>query len=94
MPKCKVTHIKEQERDVIIVLLPSDFSRKETFEKNRTRVTLQKYATDGGLTGVVVIAWDAGGGRCGFLAPPHLQAFLKTITLEQIYKGINEEISW
>lgn len=94
MPSYKVAHIHEQGVDLIIIPLESSFRHKTTQDQNATAVQLEARAHAAGLAGTVVLVWDAGSGRMGFLAPPNFSSFFKSVDLGFVGANINRELSW
>ena len=94
MPRFKVAHIREQGQDMIIIPVEDSFKYKSSQEQNQNRNGLQVRARGAGLAGKVVLVWDAGAGRMGFLAPREWHDFFSSISLDFIAMNINKEISW
>lgn len=94
MPRFKVAHVREQGIDLIIIPLDDDFGRKTQADQNSAIAELQARASSAGLAGRVVPAWDAGGGRMAFIAPPNWHPFFKSINLAFVIANINRELYW
>jgi len=69
MPRFKITYVREQGVDLIIVPLDHSFGSKVAWEQQSIASELQSHAQGAGLAGTVVTVWDSGEGRMGFLAP-------------------------
>jgi len=94
MPKYKVAHIHEQGVDMIVIPLERQFGLKSQSDQNETCAELQAKANSAGLKGNVVLVWDSGSGRMGFIAPPQWHAFFKSCSLQWVAANINQEIYW
>jgi hypothetical protein len=94
MPSYKVAHVKEQGVDLIIIPLERRFGSLGNSAQNTQKQELQMRANSAGLAGTVVPVWDAGSNRMGFLAPNGFHPFFSGLSLYQVQKSINKEISW
>jgi len=94
MPRFRVAHIREQGVDMIIIPLDSSFGSKSNNDQNLIRRDLENRSHSAGLAGSVVLVWDAGAGRMGFLAPPNWRPFVESINLEFVTRNLNMEIYW
>ncbi len=94
MPRFKISHVKEQGVDLIIVPLESNFGHKPNMQQNLARNELQMQSSSAGLAGTVVPVWDSGSGRMGFLAPQRWHAFFQSINLAWVWANVNREIYW
>jgi hypothetical protein len=92
MTNLKLAHIREQGQDIIH--LDDNFGRKANAEQHRVSQALQLRARSAGLAGTVVIVWNAGGGRMGFLAPRPWWPFFQNISLSWVAMNINRELSF
>lgn len=94
MPRYKVAHLHEQQQDMIIVPLESNFKYKTSDDQQHEIEALQLHATGAGLKGRVVPVWDNGGGCMGFNAPPNWHPYFKSINLAFVFAKINRELYW
>jgi len=94
MPRFKVAHLRQQGQDMVIIPLDSEFGRKMSSEQNEVATELQLRSRSAGLGGRVVLVWDNGGGRMGFLAPHNWRAFFASLSLNWVFANINREIYW
>ena len=92
MPTFEVAHIKEQEQDLVIVLLNSSFGNKLENEQKRIRNVLQVCATDAGLAGTVVPVWEDATGRMCSLAPRPWHPFFGSIDMAFVAANINRRL--
>jgi hypothetical protein len=92
MERFKISHIREQGIDLIIVPVNPSFSYMNHMEQNRVTHVLQSAALRAGLAGTVVPVWDAGHGRMGFLAPTAWHPFFRNISLDFVATKINREL--
>jgi len=89
MPDFEVAHFREQGQDMVVIPLNRSFGSKSSAEKNELRASLQACASAAGLRGTVVLVWDAGNGRMGFLAPDPWQPFFRSLSLAQVAQNLN-----
>lgn len=75
MPRFKVAHLRQQGVDLIIIPLESSFGNKTLQDQKAAITELQARASTAGLAGTVVLVWDAGGGRMGYVAVPNWHSF-------------------
>ena len=94
MPTYKIAHIHEQGNDMIVIPVDSSFGNKMSSDQNAQMVEFQARAHAAGLKGHVVIVWDAGSGRMGFLAPTKWQPFFASINLQIVMATLNKTLSW
>lgn len=90
--KFQIAHIREQGQDMVIIPMAGSFRYKTNKERNKARNALQRCSTAAGLAGIVVLVWDAGGGRMAFLAPPQWRAFFSGLSLADVALMINKEL--
>lgn len=93
MPSFEVAHFREQGQDIVVIPLNRSFGAKSTAEKNEVRASLQACASAAGLRGTVVLVWDAGNGRMGFLAPGPWQPFFRGLSLTQVRQNLNRRLT-
>jgi hypothetical protein len=94
MQRYDCAHIREQEVDLIIILLDSSFGRKTREDQTQVIAILQMHANEDGLAGTVVPVWDAGGGRMAFIAPQQWHPFLANINGPWLAQNMNRWIAW
>ncbi|MCR4529871.1 hypothetical protein [Acinetobacter venetianus] len=92
MATYKIAHIHEQGQDIIIAPLESNFHHSSNEEQNQLIDYLQACATNAGLAGTVVPAWQFGG-RVHFIAPVPWHPFFKSLSWNDILVNINKELT-
>ncbi len=92
MERFKISHIRQQGIDLIIVPVNSSFGYTNHIDQSRITQALQSAAMRAGLVGTVVPVWDAGSGRMGFLAPFAWHPFFRSINLEFVARNMNREL--
>jgi hypothetical protein len=93
MPTFEVAHFHEQGQDMIVIPVNHSFGSKPQADMNAVKASLQVCASAAGLRGTVVLVWDAGGGRMGFLAPSHWQPFFRGLSLAQVRQNVNRRLT-
>ena len=93
MPTFDVAHIREQNQDLIIVLVDKSFGLRASAEQNRTQQALQACARSAGLAGTVVPVWDNGDGGMRFLAPRPWHPFFEGLTLAGVAAWVNRTLT-
>lgn len=90
--KFKIAHIREQGVDLIIVPLSSSFGQQSDADQQDAIDALQACASNAGLAGTVVPAWQQGG-RVHFIAPSSWHPFFKSISWAFIQRNVNRELT-
>jgi hypothetical protein len=93
MPSFEVAHFREQGQDMVVIPLDRSFGAKSMAQKNEVQASLQACASAAGLRGTVVLVWDAGNGRMGFLAPAPWQPFFRGLSLAMVAQNINRRLN-
>jgi hypothetical protein len=94
MPKFSIAHIQEQGQNLIIIPLESNFRNRADGEQQSVLAEFERRSNSAGLKGHVVLVWDNGGGRMGFIAPSQWHPFVRSINLRYVAANINRELSW
>jgi hypothetical protein len=94
MPKFSVAHVQEQGQNLIIIPLESSFRNRAEGEQKLALAEFERRSNSAGLKGRVVLVWDNGGGRMGFMAPNQWHPFVRSINLRYVAANINRELSW
>ena len=92
MATFKVAHIRQQNIDLIIVLMDASFGQLSSADQNDTIEYLQICATNADLAGTVVPVWYQGG-RVHFIAPPNWHPFFKSLSWQDILRNVNTELT-
>jgi hypothetical protein len=93
MPTYNVAHIREQGQQMIIIPVDRSFGRKSNTAQNEIRNALQLCSQSAGLAGTVVVVWEAGSGRMGFLGPVQWQSFFSHLTLQEVAANFNRKLT-
>lgn len=88
-----VAHIQEQGQHIIVIFVASSFGHKSTTEQNEVWENLQACAASAGLAGTVVLVWESGRGRMGFLAPSQWNRFFSSVSLSVLAANINRKLT-
>lgn len=93
MPRYRVTHLRREGQDMIIVPLDKSFGAKSEQDKKAFIAQLQAYAGSAGLAGLVIPVWE---GRSGmnFIAPTPWHPFFQSIGMGYVMENINRELAW
>jgi hypothetical protein len=93
MPSIKVAQLNEQGQDMVIVIMDPAFARASPTQQEATIAQLQSRSNASGLKGTIAMVWDAGG-KMDYLVPEPWHDFFRSITLDDVRRQINAEISW
>lgn len=93
MPSIQVAKLNEQGQDMVIVIMDPAFARASPTQQEATIAQLQSRSNASGLSGTIAMVWDAGG-KMNYLAPEPWHDFFRSITLDDVRRLINAEISW
>lgn len=93
MPTFRIAHLREQGQDIIIVPLDSNFEHKTSDDKSAIIADLQAHARGARLAGTVVPVWESGG-RVHFIAPRPWHSFFQSLSIADVFRNINKELSW
>ena len=88
----EIAHIREQGQDMIIVPVTSSVGSKNQQQQNEIKNSLQLFATDAGLAGMVCLVWSSGN-RFGFLAPSQWHGFFRSIDMRFVAANINKKLT-
>jgi hypothetical protein len=92
MPCFDVAHVREQDTNMIIVVVGESFGAKSKEEQSRIIDTLQLCANRAGLAGTVVLVWEKSGGSLGFVAPPDWQRYFANFKYDDIARNVNRKL--
>ena len=87
----EVAHIREQGQDMVIVPVASVVGSKSLQKQNEIKDSLQMYAADAGLAGVVCLVWNSGN-KFSFLAPFQWHGFFRSINMRFVSVNINKRL--
>jgi hypothetical protein len=93
MPKLRIAHLHEQGQNIIVVPLDSNFGHRTSDDKSAIITELQARALGAGLAGTVIPVWETGG-RMHFIAPRPWHAFFQSLSIADVVRNINKELSW
>jgi len=88
----EVAHLREQGQDMIIVPVTSSVGSKNNQQQNEIKNSLQLFAADAGLAGIVCLVWSSGN-RFSFLAPSQLHVFFRSIDMRFVAANINKRLT-
>ena len=88
----KVAHISEQGQDMIIIPVSNAINSMSSTKQNELKSSLQIFADDAGLAGVVCLVWTHGQ-HFHFLAPQPWHGFFSSINMQFITGNINRELT-
>ena len=88
----EIAHIRKQGQDMIIVPVSSSVGSKNQQKQNEIKDSLQIYAADAGLAGIVCLVWSSGN-RFNFLAPQQWHGFLRSIDMRFVAANINKKLT-
>lgn len=94
MPSYKVSHIKVQGVDLVIVFVPHSFPVEGHRAQNEAILELERRTKFLGWAGNVVPVWKNDNGTTGFIAPESQHPFFKSVSFDSLAKNINKELSW
>ena len=94
MPRYRVTHLRREGQDMIVVPLDKSFGAKSEHDKKAFVAELQAYAASAGLAGLVIPVWEGKGGGMNFIAPTPWHPFFQSIGLAFVMENINRELAW
>jgi hypothetical protein len=94
MPSYKVSHIKVQGVDLVIVFVPNSFPVEGNRAQNEAIVELERRTKALGWAGSVVPVWKNENGTTGFIAKESYHAFFKSVSYDSLAKNINKELAW
>lgn len=89
MAEFRIAHLREQGQQMIIIPLDSQFEHKSSAAQHDTIEALQACASNAGLAGTVVVAWQAGN-RVKFIAPQPWHPFFRSLTWNDILRNLNK----
>jgi len=93
MPHFRIAHLCQQGQNMVIVPLDSPFGHKTSEDQNAIITDLQLRARSAGLAGTVVPVWESGG-RMNFIAPRPWHPFFQSLSIADVLRNINKELSW
>jgi hypothetical protein len=93
MPSIRVVQLREQDQDMVIVIMDPAFARASPTQQEATISQLQTRSDACGLKGTIAMVWDAGG-KLDYLVPQPWHGFFRSLTLEDVRSRINAVISW
>ena len=94
MPRYRVTHLRREGQDMIIVPLDKSFGAKTEHDKKAFIAELQAYAGSAGLAGIVIPVWEGSGGGMNFIAPTPWHPFFQSIGMGYVMENVNRELAW
>jgi hypothetical protein len=74
MPSIKVAQWREQDQDMVIVIMDPAFARASPTQQEATITQLQTRSDACGLKGTIAMVWDAGG-KLDYLVPQPCMIF-------------------
>lgn len=92
MPSFDVAHVREQDTNMIVVIVGESFGTKSKTEQSRIVDALQLCANHAGLAGTVVPVWQTVGGQMGFVAPPDWHRYFSNLRYADIANNINRKL--
>ena len=92
MPCFDVAHVREQDTNMIIVVVGESIGAKSKEEQSRIVDALQICANSGGLAGTVVLVWEKEGGSMGFLCPPEWNRYFTNFKYADIARNVNRKL--
>lgn len=92
MPSFDIAHVREQDTNMIVVIVDESFGAKSKTEQSRIVDALQICANSAGLAGTVVAVWEMTGGQMGFVAPPEWQRYFSSLRFADIAAHVNRKI--
>jgi hypothetical protein len=93
MPHFRIAHMRQQGQDMVIVPLESSFGNKTSDDKNSIIAELQAHARGARLAGTIVPVWESRG-RMSFIAPRPWHPFFQSLSMLDVERNINKELSW
>ena len=94
MPQFEVAHLNEQGQNMIVIPLADSFGSKSSRDQNSVVSQLQAKARSAGMAGTVVVVWDSYDGRMAFMAPTQWRELFKSLSMMDIARSINKQLSW
>ncbi|HEX5324586.1 MAG TPA: hypothetical protein VFW40_12425 [Capsulimonadaceae bacterium] len=92
MPCFDVAHVREQDTNMIVVIVGGPFGAKSKAEQSHIVEALQVCANRAGLAGTVVPVWEKDGGQMGFVAPPDWQRYFSNLRYADIARNVNRKL--
>lgn len=92
MPCFDVAHVREQDTNMILVIVDSSFGAKSKDVQSRIVEVLQACAGRAGLAGTVVPVWEKESGQLGFVAPSEWHRYFSSLRYVDINKNINRRL--
>jgi hypothetical protein len=87
----KIAHIHKDGQDIIIFPLDS-LDSLNNMERAAICDSLQFFASDAGLKGIVCLVWQSGG-LFKFLAPPAWHTFFGSIDMAFVHTNLNRTLT-
>jgi|SRR5579883_954231 len=92
MPCFDVAHVREQDTNMIIVVVGESFGAKSKDEQCRIADFLQLCAGRAGMMGTVVPVWEKQGGLMGFVAPQDWKRYFSNLRYVDVTRNVNRKL--
>src|SRR3989337_1679477 len=88
----QIAHIKEQNQDIIIVLISPSIENKPKQQQDAILQTIQLCASSAGLAGTVCLVWESKN-RFNFIAPAQWHPYFKSTNMLYVRTILNKTLT-
>ena len=88
-----VAHFREQNTDIIAVVLPSKVNSYPSSDKKALHTSFEKCARSARMSGNVVMVWPKSNGAMGWYGPTRWSNFMNSLNMKWIKARVNKELT-